>query len=205
MLRLLFIYFQVWDGEQHYIPQVWQVVLPNVLIQSRIVHSYVHGFFDFSSHIVSLPAYDFDVFLTCCVTSVILVLINWWWSFQMFFIHFSKIPDDTPMYSHSQSILSHLDQEITLLFFVIVSLSLGDTNKFFRVIPPLKCTCTPYFWQMFLKLLQVPCVYGPTMWNFFPGGWWNMPISGYIVWLMLFLEDFIYGQSGILALPEDFL
>ena len=31
-----------------------------------------------------------------------------------------------------------------------------------------------------------------------------MPIFGCIIWLMLFLEDFVYGPLGILALPEDF-
>ena len=48
----------------------------------------------------------------------------------------TNIIDDSPVYSSSQSILSHLNQEITLLFFVMLSLSFGDTSKFFRVFPP---------------------------------------------------------------------
>ena len=60
---------------------------------------------------------------------------------------------------------------MTLLFLVIVSLSLGDTSKFFRVGPPLKCTCTPYFLQMVLKLLQMPCEYGTTIWHLLSVSW----------------------------------
>ena len=59
------IYFQFWDGVQNSIPKVWQVVLSNIPIQSRIFHSHVHAFFDCSGHIVSLPAYDFEQPNTC--------------------------------------------------------------------------------------------------------------------------------------------
>ena len=41
----------------------------------------------------------------------------------------SKVLDDSPMYSSLQSILSHLNQYMTLLFFLMLSLSLGDTSK----------------------------------------------------------------------------
>ena len=57
----------------------------------------------------------------------------------------SNVLADSPIYSSSQSILSHLNQYITLLFFWMLSLSLGDTGKFLMVFPPLKCTCIPYF------------------------------------------------------------
>ena len=52
VLRLLFIYFLFWDGMQ----------LSNIPIKNRIVHSYVHGLLDCSCHILSLPAYDLEVF-----------------------------------------------------------------------------------------------------------------------------------------------
>ena len=42
----------------------------------------------------------------------------------------SKLLADSPIYSFLQSILSHLNQYITLLFFLMLSLSLGDTSKF---------------------------------------------------------------------------
>ena len=71
----------------------------------------------------------------------------------------SKVLDDSPMYSSSQSILSHLNQYMTLLFFLMLSLSLGDTSKFLIVFPPLKCTCIPYFLQMFLKHSPIPLEY----------------------------------------------
>ena len=79
----------------------------------------------------------------------------------------SNVLDDSPIYSSSQSILSHLNQYITLLFFLMSSLSLGDTSKFLSVFPPLKYTCIPYFLQMFLKLSAIPLEYGTTMWHIF--------------------------------------
>ena len=79
----------------------------------------------------------------------------------------SNVLDDSPIYSSSQSILSHLNQYITLLFLLMVSLSLGDTSKFLGVFLPLKYTCIPYFLQMFLKLSAIPLEYGTTMWLIF--------------------------------------
>ena len=77
----------------------------------------------------------------------------------------SKLLVDSPIYSSSQSILSHLNQYIILLFFLMLSLSLGDTSKFLIVFPPLKYTCIPYFLQMFLKLSLIPWEYGNTIWH----------------------------------------
>ena len=41
---------------------VWQVILCNIPVQSRIVHSHVRGLLDCSCHIVALPAYDHEIF-----------------------------------------------------------------------------------------------------------------------------------------------
>ena len=71
------------------------------------------------------------------------------------------------MYSSSQSILSHLNQYMTLLFFLMLSLSLGDSSRFLIVFTPLKYTCIPYFLQMFLKLSPIPLEYGITIWHIF--------------------------------------
>ena len=79
----------------------------------------------------------------------------------------SKVLDDSPIYSSLQSILSHLDQYITLLFFLMLSLSLGDTSRFLIVFPPLKYTWIPYFLQLFLKLSLISLEYGTTMWHIF--------------------------------------
>ena len=72
------------------VPNMWQVVLSNVSIHSRVVHSYIYCHFDGPSHIVSLPAYDSKVFHWCYVPSVVLVFKNMWWCLQMFLIYFSK-------------------------------------------------------------------------------------------------------------------
>ena len=80
----------------------------------------------------------------------------------------ANILDDSPMYSSSVNPDTPKPINHTaLLCFVMVSLSFGDTNKFLRGIHPLKCTCTPYLWQMFLKLSLVPCVYETTIWHVF--------------------------------------
>ena len=79
----------------------------------------------------------------------------------------SKVLADSPIYSSSQSILSHLNQYITLLFFLMLSLSLGYTSKCLMVFHPLKCTCIPHFLQMFLKLSLIPWEYGTTIWHIF--------------------------------------
>ena len=78
-----------------------------------------------------------------------------------------KVLADSPIYSFSQSILLHLNQYITFLFFLMLSLSLGDTSKFLMVFPSLKYTCIPYFLQMFLKLSLIPWEYGTTIWHIF--------------------------------------
>ena len=88
---------------------------------------------------------------------------------------------------------------ITLLFLVILSLSLVDTKMFFNVWPPLKCTSTPCFLQMFFKLSPIPCEYGTTMWH----------LAGYLVlgvcfsslcWC--FLNIFLIAHFGYLQCPS---
>ena len=56
---------------------------------------------------------------------------------------------------------------MTLFFFTISSLSLGDTRIFLSVFPPLKYTVTPCFLPMFLILSHMPGTYGMTMWLLF--------------------------------------
>ena len=62
----------------------------------------------------------------------------------------SKVLADSPIYSSSHFVLSHLNQYIMLFCLVIDSLSFGNINRFFKVFPPLKYTWTPYLPQMFL-------------------------------------------------------
>ena len=70
---------------------------------------------------------------------------------------------DTPKYSSCHSNLLHLNQYITLLFFLIVSMYLHNTKMFFNVLPFLKYFCISHFLRMLLMLLFMPCVYGMTM------------------------------------------
>ena len=57
-----------------------------------------------------------------------------------------KVLEDSPIYSSSHSTLSHLYLYMTPLFFNRGSLSLGAIGRLLMVLPPLKYTCTPYFW-----------------------------------------------------------
>ena len=88
-------------------------------------------------------------------------------AFRCSFYLSPKVLAESPIYPSLQSILSHLNQYITLLFFLMLSLSLGDTSKFLMVFPPLKYTCISYFLQMFLKLSLIPWEYGTTIWHIF--------------------------------------
>ena len=70
---------------------------------------------------------------------------------------------------------------------VIGSLSFGAIRRPLMVWPPLKCTCTAYFLQVFLILSLSPCWYGTTMCKFLLlGMFWP-------VWLLLFLFVYLVG------------
>ena len=168
---------------------MWQVLLSNIPAQIRIVHSYVHGLFDCSCPIVALPAYDHEIFHRCCMASVVLVLKYWWWCFQMFFIPFSKPSRWFPyeLIFTVNPVIPEPVNQITLLFFVMLPLSFDDTSRFFRVVPPLKCTCIPHLWQMFLKLSLMPWVYRTTIWYF---SWWIMDYAS--SW-MYYLVGVVFG------------
>ena len=123
--RLLFVYFQLWNGLQYAIPKVQQVVFPNVSVQCGIFHSDVNGLLYCSCHIVVFPAYYFKIFHRCYVASVT-VLLCYWCScfgdgvFRCSLYLSSKVLADSPIYSSSQSILSHLNQYITSTFLLDV-------------------------------------------------------------------------------------
>ena len=58
---ILFIHFEFWDGMQNPVPNVWEVVFPNISIEGGVVHPYVHGLLDGPGQAVFLPAYNFKV------------------------------------------------------------------------------------------------------------------------------------------------
>ena len=76
--------FSIWDGMQHSIPKVWQVVPSNISVQSRIVHSYV------MASLTALAILQPSLPMILKFSTDVLVLKYWWWCFQMFFISFSK-------------------------------------------------------------------------------------------------------------------
>ena len=64
----------------------------------------------------------------------------------------SKFFADSPIYSWSQSTLSHLYLYMIPLLLRIGSLSLGAIRRSLMVWPPFRCTSIPYFLQVLLKL-----------------------------------------------------
>ena len=79
-----------------------------------------------------------------------------WWSYmgdgalRCSFNLSSKFLADSPIYSSSQSTLSHLNLYMTPLFLLIGSLFFGDMRWSLMVWPPFRCTSIPYCLQMFL-------------------------------------------------------
>ena len=74
VLCLLFVYFQFWDGIQNSVPTVLQIVLSNVSVLGRVVHSNVYGLFGALAMLFLSPTYDFKVLQCFCMTSVILMI-----------------------------------------------------------------------------------------------------------------------------------
>ena len=58
---ILFIHFWVWDYKQNSVPNVWEVVFPNISIEGGVVHPNVHSLNDGPGQAVFLPAYNFKV------------------------------------------------------------------------------------------------------------------------------------------------
>ena len=94
----------------------------------------------------------------CCSGVQKKVMVPW----DVLCIFFQNVLDDSPIYLSSQSILLHLNPLMTMLLLVIVSLSFGDTSKFFRVVHALKCT--PYFcrwsWNFHRSPVNMELQYG---------------------------------------------
>ena len=80
-----------------------------------------------------------------------------WWSYmgdgalRCSFNLSSKFLADSPIYSSSQSTLSHLYLYMTPLFYwLVASLSFGGMRWSLMVWPPFRCTSIPYCLQIFL-------------------------------------------------------
>ena len=85
---------------------------------------------------------------------------DFWCSFNLS----AKVLADSPIYSYTHPSSLHVNLYMTPLLMVIGSLSLGAMRRSFMVLPPLKCTCTPYFdkcfWTSHLALADMvpPCI-----------------------------------------------
>ena len=142
---------------------VWEIVLPNIPIETGVVHSDVHWFFNSSGQAVFLSSNDLKVLHSCFMGTATLMYEYWGWGLQMFFKSFFL----TLLYTlcHSQS-YHNCRCKLHYFCWQLCPLSFVDTRMFFSVWPPLKCTAIPCFPQMFLILSHIPFVYGITIWHF---------------------------------------
>ena len=91
---------------------------------------------------------------------------------------------------------------MTLFFFTISSLSLGDTRIYLSVLPPLKYTATPCFLPMFLILSNMPGTYGMTMWLLFMGLLVVLLGVCFFSFLCCCLKIFLMAHLGYLHWPS---
>ena len=56
----LFI-FKFWDCEQNSVPNVWEVVFPNISIKGGVVHPNLHSLLDGPGQAVFLPTYNVHI------------------------------------------------------------------------------------------------------------------------------------------------
>ena len=91
---------------------------------------------------------------------------------------------------------------MTLFFFTISSLSLGNTRIFLSVLPPLKYTATPCFLLMFLMFSHMPGTYGMTMWLLFMGLLVVLLGVCFFSFLCCCLKIFLMAHLGYLHWPS---
>ena len=75
---------------QNSVPNVWEVVVPNISIEGRVVHPYVHGLLNGPGQAVFLPAYNFKVLHCCIMATTVLMFKNWRLGLQVCLKSFTK-------------------------------------------------------------------------------------------------------------------
>ena len=76
---------------------MWEVVLPNVPIQGRVVDPDEHGFFDGSCHIVLFSAQDLEIVHSCSMATGSLVMEDWGRCLHVFL---DSLSQGSPRLSH---------------------------------------------------------------------------------------------------------
>ena len=77
VLLIHFFHFQFWDCEQNLIPNMWEVVLPNIPIEGGIVHPDINWFFDGSGQVVFFSSNNVKVLHRCFMATVTLMYKYW--------------------------------------------------------------------------------------------------------------------------------
>ena len=60
--RGVLINFELWGGEQNFVPDMWQAVFVHISVESRVFHSDVDGLLDGSGDAMALSSNDFKVY-----------------------------------------------------------------------------------------------------------------------------------------------
>ena len=105
-----------------------------------------------------LPPYYLKVILTSRMACIVATMMYGEESFRCSLNLSPKVLEIYPMYSSSQVRSPHWNQYMAPLLLAVGSLSLGETSRLIMMLLPLKWVCMPYVPQIFLMLLQRPCI-----------------------------------------------
>ena len=121
---------------------MWQMVFTLISIEGWIIDPYVQILF-YCSHLVQvLPPSNVEIVDGNIVTSDVTVVIYGRGGFRYSLNLLPTVLEDSPIYSSSQSTLSHWYLYMTPLCFCIGSLSLGVIRRFLMVMPQSMCFLT---------------------------------------------------------------
>ena len=157
-----FIYsFEFWDGIQNPVPNVWEVVFPNISIEGGVVYIYVHGLLDGPGQAVFLSVYNFKVLHCCIMATAVLMSKNWRWGLQMFLKFITKC---SSWFSYIFFLTVNPPTTVTVNDTVLIGHSIFIPwwhQDVLSVCPPLKCTATPCFFTYVLYTFT----YALCIWN----------------------------------------
>ena len=134
VLEVIYCFFlKFWDGMQSIFLNIWQAALANILVKIKVV-LYIGSFMTLA---ILCPSLHLILKLSnvAMVPEVLRYSKIVEGTFKCSLYLSQKVLDDSPMSSFSHLIFSYLNQYMALLFLVIVSLSLCDAMRLFKVCP----------------------------------------------------------------------
>ena len=75
---------------KYLIPYMWKLAFAYISIEGWIIHSDEDGFFDAPSQIMIFSSHNAEVVDRYIMTGGVMMVMDGWWGFHVFFISFSK-------------------------------------------------------------------------------------------------------------------